>query len=158
MRYWLITLLTPLGLAGLDQAIKAWATAYLKPVGSMPLIPGVVELRYLLNTGAAFGSLAGRQLFLIIFTVVAMAAVLVYLLWKKPQSKLEYIGWLLILGGGLGNLIDRVSAQAVVDYINPLFMDFAIFNFADICISVGIGLYILDILLTLRKKEKNGAA
>lgn len=157
MGYLLITIITPLGLAALDQAIKAWATACLKPVGSITLIPGIVELRYLLNTGAAFGSLAGRQLFLILFTVVAMGAVVIYLFWKRPSSKLEYLAWLLILGGGLGNLIDRVTAQAVVDYINPLFMDFAIFNFADICISVGIGLYILDLLLGMRKKKDHGA-
>lgn len=158
MRYLLITILTPLGLAGLDQALKAWATACLEPVGSIPLIPGILELRYLLNTGAAFGSLAGRQLFLILFTIAAMAGILVYLLWKRPASRLEYMGWILILGGGLGNLIDRVSAQAVVDYINPLFIDFAVFNFADICITVGIGLYVLDLLLGLRRKSGHGAA
>lgn len=158
MRYLLITILTPLGLAGLDQALKAWATTSLEPVGSVTLIPGILELRYLLNTGAAFGSLAGRQLFLILFTIAAMAGILVYLLWKRPSSRLEYIGWILILGGGLGNLIDRVSAQAVVDYINPLFMDFAVFNFADICITVGIGLYILDLLLGLKRKQRHGAA
>ena len=158
MRYLLITILTPLGLAGLDQALKAWATACLEPVGSVTLIPGILELRYLLNTGAAFGSLAGRQLFLILFTIAAMAGILVYLLWKRPASRLEYMGWILILGGGLGNLIDRVSAQAVVDYINPLFIDFAVFNFADICITVGIGLYVLDLLLGLRRKNDHGAA
>ncbi len=158
MRYLLITILTPLGLAGLDQALKAWATACLEPVGSIPLIPGILELRYRLNTGAAFGSLAGRQLFLILFTIAAMAGILVYLLWKRPASRLEYMGWILILGGGLGNLIDRVSAQAVVDYINPLFIDFAVFNFADICITVGIGLYVLDLLLGLRRKNGHGAA
>lgn len=159
MVYTMITILVPALLVIIDQAIKAWATARLLPAGSMPLIPGVVELRYLLNNGAAFSSMAGKQTFLITFTSIMLVLLLGYLLFKRPQDKLEYSGWVLILGGGIGNLIDRALNNVVVDYINLLFMNFAVFNFADICVCTGVGLYILAILLQeVKKRKTHGAA
>lgn len=143
----LITLTAAALLVVIDQGIKFWATANLAPVGSMPLIPGVVELRYYLNDGAAFSILQGRQTFLILFTGAALLVVAWYLLFKKPAKKLEYIGWLFVLGGGIGNLVDRVMNGEVVDYINLLFMNFAVFNFADILVCTGIGLLLLSLLL-----------
>ena len=77
----LITLVAAALLVVIDQGIKLWATASLAPVGSMPLIPGVVELRYFLNDGAAFSILGGKQGFLIVFTGLALAAILLYLLF-----------------------------------------------------------------------------
>lgn len=142
----LITLAATALLVVIDQGIKLWATASLAPVGSMPLIPGVVELRYFLNDGAAFSILGGRQGFLIGFTGIALAAILLYLLFKKPARTLEYLAWVLVLGGGVGNLIDRVLNQEVVDYINLLFMNFAVFNFADILVCTGIGLLCLSLI------------
>ena len=67
--------------------------------------------------------------------------------WKRAA-------WTLVLGGGVGNLIDRVLNGVVVDYINVLFMRFAIFNFADICVCVGVGLLMLAVLLDSFKKDK----
>lgn len=143
----LITIVAAALLVVIDQGIKLWATASLAPVGSMPLIPGVVELRYFLNDGAAFSILGGKQSFLIVFTGIALAAILIYLLFKKPARQLEYIAWLLVLSGGVGNLIDRVLNHEVVDYINLLFMNFAVFNFADILVCTGIGLLFLTLIL-----------
>ena len=156
----LITIVAAALLVVIDQGIKLWATASLAPVGSMPLIPGVVELRYFLNDGAAFSILGGKQSFLIVFTGIALAAILIYLLFKKPARQLEYIAWLLVLSGGVGNLIDRVLNGAVVDYLNLLFMRFALFNFADICVCVGAGLLVLYIFLDdLRaSRSKDGSA
>ena len=145
----------------LDQVIKLWATAVLAPVGAMPLIPGVVELRYYLNDGAAFSILQGKQTFLILFTGAALLVVAWYLLFKRPAKKLEYIGWLFVLGGGIGNLVDRVMNGEVVDYINLLFMNFAVFNFADILVCTGIGLLLLSLLLeelSARKQRKQASA
>ena len=147
-------------LVGVDQIIKAWATANLASVGTMPFIPGLVQLNYVLNDGAAFSMLAGKQEFLILFTGVALGVLAVYLLVKRPNG-LEYWAWLLILAGGSGNLIDRVTNRVVVDYLDLLFMEFAVFNFADICVCVGMGLLILSILLeeiAERKKKKAGEA
>ena len=142
-----MSLVVAILLVGVDQIIKMWATAQLAPVGSMPLIPGIIELRFSLNKGAAFSILQGQQTFLILFTTIAMVAIAVYLIWKRPDSKLEFIAWLLVLSGGVGNLIDRVMNQQVVDYLNFLFMRFAIFNFADILVCTGIGLLLISLLL-----------
>lgn len=141
-----------------DQLLKAWATAELLPVGSMTLIPHVVELRYSLNEGMAFSLLWGKQGFLIAVTSVALLVLLGYLLLHK-MPVLERIAWTMVLGGGVGNLIDRIVSGQVVDYINFLFMDFAIFNFADICVTVGVALlfvYVLWAELKDRKKKSSG--
>ena len=137
----------------IDQLIKHWATAALLPVGSMDVLPGVVELRYCLNDGMAFSMLAGKQGLLIGMTSVMLLAVLIMLFVRKMPLT-ERAAWTLVLGGGVGNLIDRVLNGVVVDYINVLFMRFAIFNFADICVCVGVGLLMLAVLRDSFKKDK----
>ena len=134
-------------LVAADQGIKLWASASLQPVTAMPLIPGIVELRFVLNDGMAFSMLSGKQTFLIVVTSIALLVVAYLLLSNKMFGKIGNVGLLLVLAGGIGNLIDRVLNGVVVDYINLLFMRFAVFNFADICVSVGVGLLILDVLL-----------
>lgn len=146
-----------LALAALDQLIKVWATAYLLPVGSMPLIPGFIELRYVLNDGMAFSLLSGRRWLLIGVTGVVLLAVAIALIVHK-MPRLERIVWMLVLGGGLGNLIDRVRTGVVVDYLNFQFIDFPVFNFADICVCTGVGLLVLSLLLDLRKERRADAA
>ena len=133
-------------LVAADQGIKLWASSVLQPVTAMPVIPGIVELRYVLNDGMAFSMLAGKQGILIGVTSLMLIGVLVWLL-RGDMPLLERISWTLVLGGGIGNLIDRVLNGVVVDYINVLFMHFAVFNFADICVCCGVGLLILSILL-----------
>ena len=149
----LLSLLGAAVLVVLDQLIKHWATAALLPVGSMEVLPGIVELRYCLNDGMAFSILAGKQGLLIGVTSVMLVAVLVMLFVRKMPLA-ERIAWTLVLGGGVGNLIDRVLNGVVVDYINVLFMHFAIFNFADICVCVGVGLLMLVLLLDSTKKDE----
>ena len=105
----LISVIIILALTGLDQLTKHLATVYLAPVGSMPFIPGVMELRYVLNDGAAFSMLADAEwgrVFLIVVPGLALAALAVYFFWKKPSSWLERWVFILIFSGGLGNLID----------------------------------------------------
>lgn len=148
----LLSLLGAAVLVVLDQLIKHWATAALLPVGSMEVLPGIVELRYCLNDGMAFSMLAGKQGLLIGVTSVMLVAVLVMLFVRKMPLA-ERIAWTLVLGGGVGNLIDRVLNGVVVDYINVLFMHFAIFNFADICVCMGVGLLMLVLLLDSTKKD-----
>ena len=149
----LLSLLGAAVLVVLVQLIKHWATAALLPVGSMEVLPGIVELRYCLNDGMAFSMLAGKQGLLIGVTSVMLVAVLVMLFVRKMPLA-ERIAWTLVLGGGVGNLIDRVLNGVVVDYINVLFMHFAIFNFADICVCVGVGLLMLVLLLDSTKKDE----
>lgn len=149
----LFSLLGAAVLVVIDQLIKHWATAALLPVGNMDLLPGIVELRYCLNDGMAFSMLAGKQTLLIGMTSVMLVVVAV-MLFARKMPVWERISWTLILGGGVGNLIDRVLNGVVVDYINVQFMHFAIFNFADICVCVGVGLLMLVVLLDSFKKEE----
>ena len=113
----------------------------------MPFIPHVVELRFVLNQGMAFSLLSGKQGFLIGVTSLALCVVAYLLFTEKMFGRVGNAGLLLVLAGGIGNLIDRALNGVVVDYINLLFMRFAVFNFADICVCVGVGLLILDVLL-----------
>ena len=94
-----------------------------------------------------------QQTLLIGMTSV-MLVVVAAMLFTRKMPVWERISWTLILGGGVGNLIDRVLNGVVVDYINVLFMHFAIFNFADICVCVGVGLLMLVVLLDSFKKEE----
>ena len=141
-------------LVGADQLIKLWAVQVLEPVGAMPLIPHVVELRFVLNPGMAFSLLSGKQLFLITATGAALLLVAYWLFFRSRGKKLQQAALILVLGGGIGNLIDRVLNGEVVDYINLLFMRFAVFNFADICVCVGVALWVLVILLEETHEEK----
>lgn len=159
MSYIIINLLLIAALVGIDQLIKMWAVLYLQPVGAMPLIPYVVELRFVLNPGMAFSLLSGKQTFLILATSIAMLGLGYLLLFRSRGDRLQQAAFVLILGGGVGNLIDRVLNGEVVDYLNLLFMRFAVFNFADICVCVGVGLWILSIFLeeSQENKRKEGS-
>ena len=118
-------------LVGADQLIKQWATAVLQPMGALTLLPGVVELRYYLNDGMAFSMLAGQRGLLIGMTSVMLVCVLVMLLVRKMHPW-ERVAWTLVLGGGIGNMIDRVLNSVVVDDIILLFSDYAVFKLAHI--------------------------
>ena len=147
MAFVLFNLAAVAALVGIDQLIKLWASNVLQPVGAMPLIPHVVELRFVLNQGMAFSLLSGKQLFLIAATSVALLLVAYALFFRSRGKYLQQAALILVLGGGIGNLIDRVLNGEVVDYINLLFMRFAVFNFADICVCVGVALWVLVIFL-----------
>lgn len=157
MLYGLVSILAVAALAGVDQLVKAWATAVLLPVGAMPLIPHVVELRYILNDGMAFSMLSGQRVLLIAVTGIMLGVLLLMLLVRK-MPLLERAAWVLIVGGGLGNLIDRVLNGVVVDYFNLLFMNFAVFNVADICVCVGVGLLALKLLLEAHQEHQQQKA
>ena len=147
MAYLLFNLAAVAALVGIDQLIKLWASVTLQPMGVMPLIPNVVELRFVLNQGMAFSLLSGKQLFLILATSAALLLVAYVLFFRSRGKYLQQAALILVLGGGIGNLIDRVLNGQVVDYINLLFMRFAVFNFADICVCVGVALWVLVIFL-----------
>ena len=147
MAFVLFNLAAVAALIGIDQLIKLWAVQVLQPVGAMPFIPHVVELRFVLNQGMAFSLLSGKQLFLILATSAALLLVAYLLFFRSRGKLLQQIAFILVLAGGIGNLIDRVLNGEVVDYINPLFIDFAVFNFADILVCVGVALWVLVIFL-----------
>ena len=152
MIFGVLSVLAAAVLVGVDQLIKRWATAVLLPKTAMTLIPG--ELRYFLNDGMAFSMLAGKQKLLIAATSLMLLGVL-WMLFARKLTPLERVAWTLVLGGGIGNLIDRIATGVGGDYINVLFMNFAIFNFADICVCVGVGLLMVWVLFDSYFKEKD---
>ena len=153
MIFGVLSVLAAAVLVGVDQLIKRWATAVLLPKTAMTLIPGVLELRYFLNDGMAFSMLAGKQKLLIAATSLMLLGVL-WMLFARKLTPLERVAWTLVLGGGIGNQIDHHAGSDAVYYINVLFMNFAIFNFADICVCVGVGLLMVWVLFDSYFKEK----
>ncbi len=141
----------------LDQLSKYWAVAVLQPMGTMPLIQDFLQLRFVLNDGAAFSLFAGKQTMLIIFTSVAMLVMLVMLLARWLPNGWCHWGLVLIVGGGIGNLIDRVLNGVVVDMFEVLFMEFAVFNVADCFVTVGCVMLFIGILFSdsIEKKQRS---
>lgn len=125
-------------LVSLDQWIKMWASDYLQSVGTIPLIDGVFHLTYVENRGAVAGILQGKQIFLIVVTAVILLALAAALLLKKVPGKILPWCFGLIIGGGIGNLIDRIFLGYVVDYLDFRLIHYPVFNFADCCVVVGV--------------------
>ncbi len=141
-------------LVALDQGIKYLAVVHLKPIGSFPLLDGILQLSYVENTGAAFGSFSKYTTLLSVFTGIVLLCGFVYLLLGKCKPVFVYVSAILILAGGAGNLIDRVFRGFVVDYIEPLFIDFAVFNFADMLVCVGAAILIIYLLYDMFRDAK----
>ncbi|WP_313965007.1 signal peptidase II [uncultured Streptococcus sp.] len=140
-------------LIALDQAVK-WYVVKEIPLGGMRIfIPKVVSLTYLKNSGAAFSMLENQQWFFAIITLIAMGAAFVYLYRHIKGSIWLLLGLTLIISGGIGNFIDRVRQGFVVDMFHLDFMNFAIFNVADIYLTVGVGL----LLIYLLREESHGS-
>lgn len=125
-----------------DQLIKLWTVRVLMPIGSIPIIEGVFHLTYVENTGAAFSMLEGRQGFFILITLAAFG--FVAYLYKTGMIKgvLGNLCMAFIVGGAIGNFIDRLRLGYVVDLFDFCLINFAVFNFADICITIGGALFI----------------
>ncbi len=155
-------LLLPFGIFLVDRLVKILAQRFLSvQPGGVPLWPGVVRLYYAQNTGMAFGFLSGQRWLLVLLSLAAVAAVFFSLrpyqlgLWAK-------LSLLAILGGMLGNLADRMFLGYVVDMIDFEFMRFAVFNVADMFISLGAVFLCISLLLRpddwRRKGEKAQAS
>ena len=146
-----------LALVGADQFIKYLVVEYLKPIEYTTVIDGVLRFRYVENTGAVFGSFAAHTVFLTVFSIILLAFTIYFLVTNKSKSKLVNFCLLLMISGGIGNIIDRIRLQYVVDYIEPLFVEFAVFNFADCLITVGafalIGYLIFDLIRDYKKEK-----
>ena len=140
-------------LIALDQVVK-WYVVKEIPLGGMRrFIPKVVSLTYLKNSGAAFSMLENQQWFFAIITLIAMGAAFVYLYRHIKGSLWLLLGLTLIISGGIGNFIDRLRQGFVVDMFHLDFMNFAIFNVANIYLSIGVGL----LLIYLLREESHGS-
>lgn len=132
----------------LDQITKFIAVKYLMPVSSVPIIQDVLHLTYVENRGAAFGMLQDhRWVFMVLSTVVMLIILTVMFKYKKYLHPIMLTGLSFVVGGGVGNMIDRTINGFVVDFVDFTLINFAVFNIADTFICVGVGLLILDIIL-----------
>ena len=127
----------------LDQLSKILALKYLAPAGSIPIIKNVFHLTYVENRGAAFGILQNQKLFFVIFALLALGFIWFYA-YNNRLNKVMVYGLGLVVGGVIGNLIDRVRLGFVVDYLH--IMNFPVFNIADSAVTIGIiliGIFLL---------------
>ncbi len=142
-------------LLALDQYTKYLAITYLKGGNDIILIDGVLELQYLENRGAAFGLLQNQKFFLL-FVGLVFLAILIFCLIKLPEhpkyNKLYYLAGAMI-AGAIGNMIDRVRFDFVVDFIYFSLIDFPIFNVADICITLTVILLAIVVLFVYKEED-----
>lgn len=145
----------------LDQITKLLVVQNIAPGTFAPGLKGVFRLTYIENKGAAFGILSEHRWIFMVLSAIAIAAILFFLWKEKPKSLLVQLSLGMILGGGIGNMIDRVFRGAVVDFIDLEFMRFYVFNVADSFVCVGCALLILYLILSEiqeKKKKKNSGA
>jgi len=147
-----------LALVAADQLVKYLVLQNIPLGGHVPFIPHIVELTYVQNTGAAF-SLFSEHTWMLALVSLVMSVILAVALWKNFfRHPLGKVTLSLLLAGAIGNLIDRAFRHFVVDMFNVLFMNFAVFNVADICVVVGgiaAGLYYLFLAEKLEPGGKN---
>lgn len=148
-------------LALADQLFKKLATEHLMGKEDIILIKNFIGLSYAENTGAAFSMFSDSTMLLSVITLVLLVCGVTALFVMKPQSKIVNVCAVLIIAGGAGNLIDRFAQGYVVDYIKTLFIDFPVFNFADILVVVGVfvlcGYLIYDMIKEEKAKKKEKA-
>lgn len=148
-------------IVGLDQWTKYLTVEHIKPIGTLPIIPDVFHLTYVENRGAAFSILQGKRLFFVLLTLAVVAVILVLLYRKAKGEPLLRVSLIMIAGGAIGNLIDRLVLGYVVDMVDLRIINYAIFNVADCFVVVGtilLAVYILffdRVLLNDKKKEPN---
>ena len=138
----------------LDQITKLLATKYLSKMVTMPIIEGVIHFTYHTNDGIAFGMLGGARWLFMPVSIIAILAVGVYLFGGLAENRLYAVASAFIIGGGIGNMIDRTAFEYVVDFIDFRLIDFAIFNVADSFVCIGAGLLVLALVLDIINESK----
>lgn len=148
-----------LSLIAVDQFTKYLAETYLAGTSGISMIPGVFELYYLENTGAAFGMLNNRQIFFVVIAfVISALAVYVYIRTPlEPRDRTFYhplrLICVILTAGALGNMIDRLTRGYVVDFLYFSLIDFPVFNLADCYVCVGAVLALVFLFTRYRSEE-----
>lgn len=142
-----------------DQAVKYFISSGMITGQTIPVIENVVHITYVRNEGAAFSMWEQQWIILIVLPAAALAAGLILIFRKhRTWSKCMLTAVSFICGGGIGNLIDRVSNGYVIDMFDCRFIsfiDFPVFNVADIFICVGCGLLLLDVIFLEGRRSRN---
>ena len=136
----------------LDQITKYLAVANLEKIDTIPLVQGVFHLTFVQNRGAAFGILQNQKWFFVIITLAIMSGIVYYVIKHKPDSKLVMFSLSMIVGGALGNFIDRIRQGYVIDFFDFTLINFPVFNIADS--FVVIGTILLSYYLLFKHEEK----
>lgn len=140
-------------IAILDQAAKIFAAGLLPSAKTIPLIEDIFHLTYVENTGAGFGVFKDYTWLLTVLTIVVILAVLIYYVVKRPKNKLLVTALTFMMGGAVGNVIDRVRLGYVIDFFDFTLIDFPVFNVADCFITVGAIIFAVYVLFFSDKKE-----
>ena len=158
MKWGIIMMIWPV-IAGLivvfDQLTKHWISQGFLVGESKPIIPGVFQLTHIKNTGASWGMFSGARIAFILLTFLFLAALLIWYIRKRPTNRLLLLALSLITGGAIGNLIDRMIAGQVTDFLDFCLIHFPVFNVADIAITVGA--ILLFIYLLFHSENQNEA-
>lgn len=159
----LLWLLLSAGLVGIDRLTKWLIVSNMELSDTIHLIKlgdkEVLNFYYCLNSGAAFSKLSGKTVFLIVITSAVILWLIFLIVTKKVHRTVYLVSISLILGGGVGNLIDRIFNDGkVIDFIDVRIINFPIFNFADICAVCGAGLLMLTVIIDEVKEHKRKKA
>lgn len=138
-------------IAGIDQAIKYFVVQDLMPVKEVKVIDGLFSLVYVENKGVAFGMMQDHVWLFAVITVLLVAVLMFFIVSKKLSGKIFIISTMLLIGGGIGNFVDRITKGFVVDYLSVSFFP-PICNFADYCITVGAVMLVIDMIMADVKK------
>ena len=136
----------------IDRITKMLAVKGLKE-NSIEIIKGVFKLSYVENTGAAFGIGSKSTALLTVFSVIILIVVIGALIKYKPSEKTAKISAALVIGGALGNIIDRILQGYVVDFLDFYLINYPVFNFADCCIVIGAILFCVYMLFIYDDKK-----
>lgn len=136
----------------LDQWTKHLVMTYMERGQSIPIIPDVFHLTSHRNMGAAFGIMQNKQTFFIVITIAVVVGIIISMIRIGRTQPLVSLALSMVLGGAIGNFIDRVSMGQVVDFLDFTLINFPIFNVADMAITIGVAILLLDVLLDGRKK------
>lgn len=142
-------------LVALDQYTKYIAVQRLKNQPAFNIINGVLEFNYLENRGAAFGMLQNQKIFFV-FVAIIFLCVIAYVLVKAPLEKKYFklhILLVMIAGGAIGNLIDRLRLDYVVDFIYIVLINFPIFNVADMFVTFSTALLVIQVLFVYKEND-----
>lgn len=137
-----------------DQLTKICAAANLKEISTLPIIENIFHFTYVENRGAAFGMLADHRWVFMILSVVGIAAIFIYLTVTKPKSWWMRLALCFIVGGGVGNMIDRIARGYVIDFIDCRFIDFYVFNVADSFVCIGCAMFIIAVIIDEVRERK----
>ena len=152
----IVSLICIILLIAIDQFSKYLCVHLLEPVGTVEIIKNLLNFTYSENRGAAFGILQNQRIFFVVVTVIFLFIAFYLLFYYKEHNFWSKFAGILIIAGGIGNLIDRIKVGYVVDFISVSFFP-PIFNFADCCVVVGAIALFLHVLLTPSPKKKGNA-